>query len=89
MQVSPSLSRSSVLRYQINDRAREMDLEAFHSFGLSDARKRAMKCRQLVADGIDPIDERRSALQRNRLTEARAVAFDRCAALHIEQVLRS
>jgi len=84
LQVSPSLSKSWVFRYQMNGRAREMGLGAFHSFGLSDARKRAMKCRQLVADGIDPIDDRKSAQHQKRLAEARAVAFGRCAALYIE-----
>ncbi|WP_449427862.1 tyrosine-type recombinase/integrase [Rhodanobacter umsongensis] len=84
LQISASLSKSWVFRYQINGRAREMGLGAFHSFGLSDARKRAMKCRQMVTDGIDPIDDRKSAQQQKRLTEARTVAFGRCAGLYIE-----
>src|SRR5262249_10127748 len=40
-------------------RAREMGLGSPNTFTLKEARERARRCRQLVADGIDPIEERK------------------------------
>jgi len=84
LQISPSLSKSWVFRYQLNGRAREMGLGAFYTFGLGDARKRAQQCRQLLADGIDPIENRKATLQTKRLTDARALTFGECCEQYIE-----
>ncbi|MDP3799212.1 MAG: integrase arm-type DNA-binding domain-containing protein [Polaromonas sp.] len=59
LQVAPGGSRSWVLRYTLNKKAREMGLGSFDTFGLAKARERAQHFRQLVADGIDPIEHRR------------------------------
>src|SRR5262245_1649252 len=52
-------SRNWVFRFMLNGRAREMGLGSPNTFTLKEARERARKCRQLVADGIDPIEERK------------------------------
>jgi integrase len=52
-------SRNWVFRFMLNGRAREMGLGSPATFTLKEARDRARTCRQLVADGIDPIEERR------------------------------
>jgi len=64
--VSPS-NRSWLLRYERNGRERWAGLGPLHAFSLKEARERARKARQLLADGIDPIDHR------NKVAEARAV----------------
>lgn len=84
LQVSPSLTKSWVFRYQIDGRAREMGLGSFNTFGLRDARDRATNCRKLLADGIDPIDHRNAALQKKRLSDARVMTFGQCCEKYIE-----
>jgi integrase len=59
--------RSWLFRYEINGRRREMGLGALSSRTLNEAREKAKALRLLLADGIDPLDDRR------RIDEARAV----------------
>jgi len=84
LQVSPSLSKSWVFRYVLNGRAREMGLGSLRTFGLRDARDRAEKCRQLLADGIDPIENRKAGRQDQLLSAARIVTFGQCCEKYIE-----
>jgi Arm DNA-binding domain len=60
LQVNPGGSRSWILRFTLNKRVREMGLGSADDFGLAQARERARRARELVADGIDPIDRRKS-----------------------------
>ncbi|HUW53319.1 MAG TPA: Arm DNA-binding domain-containing protein, partial [Rhodanobacter sp.] len=78
LQVSPSLSKSWVFRYQVNGRTREMGLGSLNTFGLRDARDRAASCRKLLADGIDPIEHRKASQQKKRLADARVMTFGQC-----------
>jgi integrase len=57
-------ARSWVFRFTLAGRTREMGLGSLSTFTLSEARTRAHKCRQLLADGIDPIEDRRSRRER-------------------------
>jgi integrase len=60
LQVSKSGSKSWVFRYAIGGHKRDMGLGSIATFTLAEARERARKMRQLVADGIDPIDDRKA-----------------------------
>jgi len=84
LQVSPSLSKSWVFRYQIDGRTREMGLGSFNTFGLRDARDRATSCRKLLADGVDPIEQRNTAQQKKQLADARVMTFGQCCEKYIE-----
>lgn len=83
LQISPSLSKSWVFRYQLNGRAREMGLGAFHTFGLREARDRAEACRRLLADGIDPIEQRNLNRSEMAASEAKLVTFGHCCEQYI------
>jgi integrase len=52
-------SRNWVFRFSLGGRAREMGLGSVNLFSLAEARERAHKCRQLLADGVDPIEDRK------------------------------
>ena len=54
LQVSQYGTKSWVFRFKMNGKARDMGLGSINTFTLNEARERARKCRQLVADGIDP-----------------------------------
>jgi integrase len=79
LQVSPTGSKSWVFRFQLNGRKRDMGLGPLTTFSLAEARDRAHKLRQQVADGIDPIDARAST----RGTAAKPFIFRQCAERYI------
>ena len=74
--VSNSGSKKWVLRYTLHGRRREMGLGSYPSVGLADARNSALKCRRMVAKGVDPIETR-------RMVAKRIPAFTACAARYI------
>jgi integrase len=73
LQVSDAGTKSWIFRYKLAGRPREMGLGALHTFGLAEARQRAKEARQLLADGIDPI-ERRTAVQAAAADVSRAAS---------------
>lgn len=58
LQVSESGSKSWVFRFKRGGRAREMGLGSLLAISLAQARRRAARCRTLVANGVDPIEAR-------------------------------
>jgi integrase len=57
--VSPSGSRKWVLRFTWRGRAKEMGLGSASSVPLADARERAASARRKIAQGLNPIEERK------------------------------
>ena len=57
--VSPARTRKWVLRFTWRGRAREMGLGSADSVTLADARDKAATARRMLAQGLDPIDERK------------------------------
>lgn len=68
--------KSWLYRYTIRGRTREMGLGSVAAFPLAAARKRALACRQRLADGIDPLEAKQAARANQRAQEARFVAFE-------------
>jgi integrase len=77
-------SRNWVFRFMLNRRAREMGLGSPQTFTLKEARERARQCRQLVADGIDPIEERRRRRDEARAETAERMLFKDAVARFLE-----
>lgn len=84
LQIAKGGSKSWILRYVLEGRAREMGLGSLVTFSLAEARLRATEQRQLIADGIDPIAARQARLQASRLAQANTITFDQAAAAFIE-----
>lgn len=84
LQISKGGSKSWILRYVLDGKAREMGLGSLVTFSLADARQRATEQRKLIADGIDPIEAKRSGLLEKRLASANTVTFDKAAEAFIE-----
>jgi hypothetical protein len=59
LHVTPS-ARSWLFRYRLNGKSRAMGLGSFNDVSLARARVRAVICRLLVRQGIDPIERRRT-----------------------------
>ena len=87
LQVSPSGSKSWVFRYKIAKRPREMGLGSLQAFSLAEARERAKNARQLLADGLDPIERRtelHAAASAAAHKAAHALTFGQAADRYIE-----
>src|SRR6478609_1563938 len=83
LQVISPTNRSWLLRYERGGRERAMGLGPADDFTLDEARERARRARQLLKDGIDPLDARRDERTQQISKEAQAAAanvtFKECA----------
>jgi integrase len=83
LQVTPAGVRSWLLRYERSGRERAMGLGPVDDFTLDEARERARRARQLLQDGIDPIDARQTERAKQKAEAARAdaknITFQECA----------
>src|ERR1700731_4229527 len=70
LQVSAGGARSWIFRFTLDGRAREMGLGPVHAIPLAEARKRAVECRRMRVDGIDPMERRRAHRARRELEAA-------------------
>lgn len=59
--VTPAGSASWVFRFTRQGRKREMGLGSAQTFTLAEARERAREARKVLAEGLDPIENRRAA----------------------------
>ena len=74
LQISDSGAKSWLFRFMRQGQSRAMGLGSLNAVGLAKAREKAAKCREQLADGIDPIEARkidkakRTASDRNTIT---------------------
>ena len=84
LQVGDAGTKSWILRYMINGKAKTMGLGAVHAVSLADAREKAADCRKLISSGIDPLDARKQEQDRKKLADARSMTFKQCAEAYVE-----
>ena len=77
--IAPGDTRGWIFRFTISGRTRDMGLGAYPEISLAAARKAAAKYRELVKEGVDPIEQRRTDRAAHRLATARTLTFDECA----------
>lgn len=83
LQVLESGGRSWVLRATVGGRRRDMGLGGFPDVTLAGARDAARKARERIADGFDPIEERKARHSALRAETARVVTFEDAAKAYI------
>jgi integrase len=83
LQVSRSGGRSWIFRFQRNGKRRFMGLGSADVITLAEARDKAIDARRLLANGIDPIDQRGAERAAARIEAAKAVSFRECAVQYI------
>lgn len=69
LQVTPSGSRSWILRAKVGNKRRDIGLGSFSYVGLADARVRAAELKRKIAEGHDPVLEKQEA--KAQLVDAR------------------
>lgn len=84
LQISASGSKSWIFRYTKNKQTQDMGLGPLHTVSLADARIKAKECRQLLLDGINPLDQKRARRLHDQIAAAKAVTFDQCAEAYIK-----
>lgn len=84
LQVSQWQTKCWVFRYTKDGRAHHMGLGDLQTFTLAEARQRARRARQQLADGLDPLEEKRRARQAGQLEAARSISFRDAAEKYID-----
>jgi hypothetical protein len=79
LKVTGAGAKSWVYRFALRKKKRYMGLGSFPTIGLADARAKAGEFRKLLADGIDPIEHRRTRRSLAELEEAKATTFKQAA----------
>lgn len=84
LQITKAGVKSWLFRYMRSGKARGMGLGPIHTIGLAEARARALDCRRLLLDGVDPIDARDAARSAQRIATANERTFEQCAKTYVE-----
>jgi integrase len=79
-----TVNRSWCFRYQLHGQRRELGLGRLADFSVAEARARARVLRQQIADGIDPLTEKRRLLAERAKDVTFKQAVDQYLALHSE-----
>lgn len=88
LQVSPTGTRSWLLRIKVGEKRREIGLGAYPGVGVALAREKAQQTRDAITKGIDPVLERAKARQtiveQQQEEKAQNWTFKRCAEAYIK-----
>jgi integrase len=74
---------SWLFRFERVGKTREMGLGAVHTYTLDESRERARKCRQMLNEGRDPIEERRAERSKAAPAKPTSKPFAWCAEQYI------
>jgi len=85
LQVVNANNKSWIFRFERDGRERWYGLGPLHTFSLKEARERARVARQLLHDGIDPIDHRKAQRAADAAKKAATVTFAEAAQRYFEQ----
>jgi integrase len=83
LQVSGPRARSWVFRYTSGGKTHYLGLGSAYTIDLKRAREDARRARELLHDGIDPIEARKTKQMQQRLDTIKAMTFDQCADAYI------
>ncbi len=84
LQVTEAGAKTWIYRFMLKGRRRDMGLGALHTVSLAEAREEARRCRQLVREGVDPIDSRKEARLAARAATAKVMTFKQCAEAYLK-----
>ena len=84
LQITAAGSKSWLFRYRVNGKLRHHGLGPANTVSLAEARDKALACRKLRLDGIDPIEAKQQQRAAAQLSAAKALTFAECATAYIE-----
>lgn len=83
LEIGPTGNRGWILRIMVGAKRRKMGLGGFPDVTLARARELAREAREKVSNGVDPIDEKKTARRSLEARQAKDVTFRTCAEKHI------
>ena len=83
LQVTGASAKSWLFRYRFGGRERQAGLGSCKTYGLEEARAKALECRKLLDKGLDPISVRSAERARARVSAATSMTFNQCAAAYV------
>lgn len=84
LQITKAGVKSWLFRFMREGKAYGMGLGPTHTFSLAEARQKALVARKLLAEGLNPLTEKKEKLLAAALARARMVSFDQCSKAYIE-----
>ena len=84
LQVTKTLVKSWLFRYELHKVEHAMGLGPVHTVGLAEARELARHARLLLIEGIDPIQHKAEAIEKAKAIQAKNKSFDECTAEYIK-----
>ncbi|KDE41365.1 putative P4-family integrase [Nitrincola lacisaponensis] len=85
MQISPTGSKSWVLRTKVGERRRDFGLGGYPDVSLAQARDRAREYKDKILNGIDPVAERQANRSKLISDKAKSVTFEELAQGYIKK----
>ena len=85
LQIGPTGGKSWGLRFERDGRERWLGLGPADTFSLKEARERARAARQLLVDGIDPIDHRKAQKAKLAAAKAKLLIFREATQRYFDQ----
>ncbi|MFA7351391.1 MAG: integrase arm-type DNA-binding domain-containing protein [Methylotenera sp.] len=79
LQVTKTGARSWILRAKIGDKRRDIGLGAYPETSLAMAREKALEKKSLIANGIDPVEDKRASMARLIASQRNTITFDDAA----------
>ncbi|SFQ00705.1 tyrosine-type recombinase/integrase [Donghicola eburneus] len=87
LQITPKGGRSWILRTSVGQKRREIGLGAFPEVSLARAREKAREAKELIASGVDPIEERKAARAALTAAQRRGLTFEEAVERYLEAKL--
>lgn len=84
LQVTPTNAKSWVLRTMVGSKRRNIGLGAFPEVSLARAREKAAAAKELIANGLDPVEEKQSAKRILVASQLSRMTFDDAAREYIK-----
>src|SRR5262245_46363331 len=79
LQVGIGGARSWIYRFTLNGKTRDLGLGSITAIPLKRARELAAQARQMRAEGVDPIERRRTDRLAERIANAKTITFAQCS----------
>lgn len=86
LQIGRQDAKSWILRVMVGGKRRDIGLGGFPGVSLAQARDTARQMREKISQGIDPVEEKRTAKSRLEAEQKRSITFDKCAEQYHESV---
>src|SRR5918995_4453785 len=83
LQLTDTGARTWLFRYMRHGRPHWHGLGSFDLVGLAEARDKALACRRMLLEGVDPLEHKRALEMQRRLATASAMTFRECGEAYI------